>query len=764
MLVKKMKNEVALKVMEALQEEAYKGIVRIDTETMREIGVHPGDIVEIEGGRVSVGIVDRAYPTDVGQSIIRMDGILRRNSKTGLGETVKVRKSDIKEAKAVVIAPAQQGVMIQANPSIFKRGLLGRAVLRGDIVVLGGASRRRSTMTGSPFGEIFDYFEHFEQGFMGSFGLGGLKFLVVETVPAKLPVIITETTEITLSPKKIEVVEEKIPEVNYEDIGGLNEEIRKIRELVELPLRHPNLFERLGIEPPKGVLLHGPPGTGKTMLAKAVANESEATFLSINSTEVMSKFVGEAEKRIRSIFEEAEKNAPAIIFIDEIDAIAIKREESYGEVERRVVAQLLATMDGLKNRGKVIVIGATNRPNALDPALRRPGRFDREIEIGVPDKAGRLSILKIHTRNMPLTDDVKLDQIAAVTHGFVGADLESLCKEAAMNVIRRILPDLKWKEKIPEELLEKLTVTGKDFKEALRLVRPSAMREVLIETPNVKWEDIGGLEELKQELKEAVEWPLKHPEMFARMGIRSPRGILMYGPPGTGKTLVAKAIANESEANFILVKGPELLNKFVGESEKGVRKIFEKARQTAPTIIFFDELDALVPRRGMEFDSKVTERVVNTMLSEMDGLEALADVVVIAATNRPDLIDPALLRPGRFDRLIEIPTPDQKARLEIFKIHTQKMPVGKDVILDKLSMITNGYVGADMEAVCREAALLALRDNLKAKDVKMQYFLDALKRVKPSVEEATAKKYKEAGSALKTARATAIQDYKSYTG
>ncbi len=548
--------EAKLKVMEALQEEAYKGIVRIDAETMHQIGARVGDILEIEGNKKTVGIIDRAYPTDVGQSVIRMDGILRRNAKTGIGETVIVRRSEIKEAKKVTIAPAQENIMVQAPPNVFKRGLLGRAVVKGDVLAIGGTQRRRKTMTGSPFADIFDVFE---QEFMGSFRFGGLKFVVVNTNPKDIAVIITETTELEIKPKAVEEVEEKALDVTYEDIGGLTEEVKKIREMVELPLKHPELFEKLGIEPTRGVLLRGPPGTGKTLLAKAVANESDSYFLLINGPEITSKFYGESEKRIRELFEEAEKNAPSIIFIDEIDAIAPKREETYGEVERRIVAQLLATMDGLKPRGKVVVIGATNRPNSLDPALRRPGRFDREIAIGVPNKEGRLNILKIHTRNMPLTKDVKLKKIAEITHGFVGADVSALCKEAAMNVLRRILPSLKLEDKtvLSGDSLEKLRVTSKDFETALKTVRPSAMREVLIETPTTTWKDIGGLGSLKQELKEAVEWPLKHPTVFKKLGVKPPKGILLYGPPGTGKTLLAKAVANESGSNFILVKGPE---------------------------------------------------------------------------------------------------------------------------------------------------------------------------------------------------------------
>ena len=1229
-----MANEVNLKVMEALQEEAYKGIVRMDSQTMREIGIHPGDIVEIEGNRKTLGIADRAYPTDIGQAVMRMDGIIRRNAKTGIGETVKVRAAEIKEAKNIVIAPVQEGVTIQADPYIFKRGLLGRPILKGDIVALGGAKRRRRTITGSPFEEIFDVFE---QGFMGSFG--ALKFIVVSTNP-KEGVIITEETDITLSPKAVVVSEEKIPDVNYEDIGGLGDEVKKIREMVEIPLKYPELFSRLGIDPPKGVLLYGPPGTGKTLIAKAVATESDAHFILLNGPEVINKFYGEcvasnslvmtngaglttmeeamkdesqkivgldmeeqkikilpitdkydkglqntltiktphneltltptskllkvdnaelkwayvkdlkigdkvaiakrlpqkqeipnlinylkdnnyvrgkelrefldsmplknkeivkilgvsqrkyedwkyrktipawvikklyplaenknldlkllgkgrlpskinekfmyifgllsgdghlrytykgdyvtaiqltskskevvstylkylkevfgidsvksdkkysyvfsssaigtllyklgipksnkahtlevpnwaillpedliasylkglydsdgyihlpksgkqicyysmsekmarglmmlllrfeiqstfrkkkdgthevtisnvesikrfrkiitlnnqfrnnrlskeikvkynkpvyeripvvdyvkkiakehklsglyllrnginpniggytkeqlrkvsnlfklhginenvidklnllaeneilwspikkidesrahvydltvpdnhnfvangfivhnSERRVREIFEEAEKNAPSIIFIDEIDAIAPKREAVHGEVERRVVSSLLTMLDGLKSRGKVVVIAATNRPNSIDPALRRPGRFDREISIAVPGRSAREEILKIHTRNMPLKKDVNLAKLAEITHGFVGADLAALCRESAINVLRKVLPDLKQLDgmgTIPEDLLNKLIIGDKDFKEALKSVRPSALREILIETPNVSWEQIGGLEKIKQELMESIEWPLKKPEMFKRLGIRPTKGVLLYGPPGTGKTLLAKAVAASTESNFILVKGPELLDKFVGESEKGVKRIFEKARQVAPTIIFFDEIDSLAPRRGLGMDgTRVTERVVNTLLAEMDGLEDLTDVLVIAATNRPDIIDPALLRPGRFDSVVLIPPPDIKSREEIFKIHTRNMPLNKNVDIVKLAQQTSGYVGADIESICREAALIALRADINAKEVDKKHFDEAMKKVVPSVEKETMDKYEE---------------------
>src|SRR3989338_5465660 len=756
--------EAQLKVMEALQEEAYKGIVRIDSGTMSHIGARPGDIVEIEGSRKTVAIVDRAYPSDVGQAVIRMDGIVRRNAKTGIGETVKVRAAEIKEAKSVNIAPAQKGVMIQAHPEVFKRGLLGRAVVKGDIVALGGTRRRRRTMSESPLFD--DIFNVFGEDFMGNFGLSSLKFIITDSNP-KEAVIITDSTEIKVSPKAVDVVEESFPDVSYEDIGGLDEEIKKIREMVELPLRHPEIFERLGIEPPKGVLLHGPPGSGKTLLAKAVANETESNFILINGPEIMNKFVGEAEKRIRDIFEEAEKSSPSIIFIDEIDAIAPKREESYSEVERRVVAQLLTTMDGLKSRGKVVVIGATNRVNALDPALRRPGRFDREINIGVPDQKGRLEILKIHTRNMPLEKDVKLKDLAKVTYGFVGADLSALAKEAAMNVVRKIIPDLKLikEQAIPNDLLDKLIITSEDFKYSLKVVRPSALREVLIEKPTITWEDIGGVEEIKQDLKEAVEWPLKHPKAFERLGVRAPRGILLYGPPGTGKTLLAKAVANESDANFILVKGPELISKWVGDSEKGIRKIFERARQASPTIIFFDEIDAIAGRRGLDQGTKVTDRVVNQLLTEIDGLEDLHDVIIIGATNRPDMIDPGLLRPGRIDKIIMTPVPEKKARDKIFAIHTRNMPLAKDINLGKLVDQTENYSGADIENVCREAAILALRENIHAKEVKMKHFEDALKKVRPSLDLDEVRRYKEVEELyLRDARAGKIKETASYLG
>ena len=756
------KSDIKLKVVEALQDDAYKGVARIDTEIMKQLDIRRGDPVLIKGGRETIAIADRAYPADVGEGIIRIDGILRKNAKTGIGDVVTISKADVKEAKKIIIAPAQQGIMVQGDPEGLKRGLLGRPMIKGDIIVLGGVQRRKDLMSddfGDIFGDINDMLG--KMGFGGNFGQGitQIRFVVVSTNPNQ-PVIISENTEVSLSSKAVEV----------------SEEIKKIREMVEIPLKHPELFRKLGIQPPKGVLLHGPPGTGKTLLARAVATESEANFILLNGPEIMSKFYGESEKKIRDIFEEAEKTAPAIIFIDEIDAIAPKREETQGEVERRVVSQILTMMDGLKSRGKVIVIGATNRINSLDPALRRPGRFDREIAINVPGKEGRLSILKIHTRNMPLTKDVNLDELAAVTHGFVGADLEALTKEAAMNVLRKFLPqmNLEKDEEVPQEILEKMIVKQEDFKEALKSVRPSAMREVLVENPNVKWDFVGGLDSIKQELKEAVEWPMQRPESFTRMGIRPSRGILLYGPPGTGKTLLAKAVATESEANFIQVKGPSLLSMWVGKSEEGVRKIFERARQVAPCIIFFDEIDAMAGKRGMDSGTKVTERVLNQLLAEMDGLENLNNVIVIGATNRPDMLDSALLRPGRFDKILLVDAPDEKSREMILKIHTKNMPLGdvkglltdkeRGTLLTELAKETLGYTGADLEAFAREAAMLALRESHDAKVVKKKHFEEALDKVRPSVTKSTLDTYKKIEETFINKARVAIPTSGSYLG
>ncbi|MFA5855863.1 MAG: CDC48 family AAA ATPase [Candidatus Pacearchaeota archaeon] len=843
---------IKLRVAEALQDDAYKGIARIDAEVMKELGIKRGDVITIKGTRETVAIADRAYPADVGENLIRIDGIIRKNARTGVSENVTISRTNIKEAKKVVIAP-QKGVKVQGD---LKPGLLGRAIVKGDVVVLGGVQRRKDMMN-DEFGDMNELFGNLNEMFggMGSFpgfrGLQQIRFIITTLSPAQA-CIITENTEIVLSNKSMEVMEENIPSVTYEDIGGLTDEVKKIREMVEIPLKHPEIFEQLGIEPPKGVLLHGPPGTGKTLLAKAVANESEANFLLLNGPEIMSKFYGESEKKLRDLFEEAEKNAPSIIFIDEIDAIAPKREDASGEVERRVVSQLLTVMDGLQARGKVVVIGATNRPNSIDPALRRPGRFDREVEIRAPDKSGRLQVLKIHTRNMPLVsplkksyilkkisfvkelikslnsdsrftkeenkakntaeelkrnkellerlefyheqfheDEIKnksvfrelpskekeevnsimmegmMEEIAGVTHGFVGADINALAKEAAMVVLRKFLPnlDLKENENIPEDKLKELKVTHKDFQEALKAVRPSAMREVLVETPNIGWNDVGGLDPLKQELMEAVEWPMKYPDSFTRMGIRPPRGILLYGPPGTGKTLLAKAVAKESEANFIQIKGPSLLSMWVGKSEEGVRKVFERARQVSPCIVFFDEVDALASKRGMEQGTKVTERVLNQLLAEMDGIEDLSNVIVIGATNRPDMLDAALLRPGRFDRILLVGTPSKEGREKILEIHTKKMPLAKDVDMKDIIERTEGYVGADLESLVREAAMLALREDINGKEVKMKHFELALKKVSASVSKTDMDRYRKIETEyLRSAKAALERAPSAYLG
>jgi len=958
-----MSEEIKLKVMEAVQDDVGKGLVKIDSNFMKQAGVNTGDIVEINGERVTVATVDRAYPGDIGLNIIRMDGDIRKNARTSIGELVTIKKAEVEPAKKVSIAPAQKGVMIRASPQLFKRSLMNRALRKGDLVSLGRVRRRMDSQNRN----VNDIFSAMEAQF-GGFGFGGIRFMVVDTNPKKDNVVITQDTEIDFNPQAVELKEDVGLSlgVNYEDIGGLGEEIKKVREMIELPLKHPQIFERLGIEPPKGVLLHGPPGTGKTLLAKAVASETNSHFILINGPEVMSKFYGESEANLRKKFDEAEDNAPAIIFLDEIDAIATKREETKGDVEKRVVAQLLGLMDGLKSRGKVIVIAATNMPNVIDPALRRPGRFDREIEIGVPGKEGRLEVLKIHTRNMPLfgtlygdvllktipeeienklkelnkkikqkenkidtnnksiekineilrsqdeqikilnselkeledrkikseesivyqiiekikgleseikeandifnqekekikkfeerinelkeevktieeeikkTDNFKeellkqksklkelaeeikkiddskysliledprrkilenkesqyyeklktlnlmdfivnkarrkgverdLIEIAKVTHGFVGADLNALAKEAAMIVLRRILPDLKKEgieegDTIPEEILKKLMITQKDFIESLKIVRPSAMREVLVETPDVSWDDVGGLEDVKEKLKEAVEWPLKTPEVFKKMGIRPPRGVLLYGPPGTGKTLLAKAVAKESESNFILVNGPSLLSKWVNETPQLIKKIFSKARQTAPTIIFFDEFDSIAARRSSNETNKSSSGMdaINALLTEMDGLESMADVLILAATNRPNIIDPALLRQGRFDRMIFTPVADEEGRKKIFEIYLGKMPIAKDVDINKLAEKTQGYVGADIEGVCREAAMIALRENMKSKEVAMKHFEEALKVVKPSIDKEIEETYKQLEDYFSVARAKQIKAQKA---
>jgi len=711
MVRRERRKEVQLRVAEARQRDIGRKIARLDSRAIRELGLSPGDLVEIIGKRSTLAIVWPPYKEDDGMGLIRIDGEVRRNAGVSVGDYVRVAKANAKPATKIVLAPFESLPFVGDFARIVRSQLLNLPVMKGDIIVI------------------------------PVLGMG-VELKVTSTSPTNA-VIVTENTIVEVSTTPVRRVEE-VSGVTYEDIGGLHEELQRIREMVELPLKHPELFRHLGIDPPKGVILYGPPGCGKTLIAKAIANETGAHFISINGPEIMSKFYGESEARLREVFQEAEQNAPSIIFIDELDAIAPKRGEVTGEVERRVVSQLLTLMDGLKTRGQVIVIGATNRIEAVDPALRRPGRFDREIRIGVPDRNGRKEIFQIHTRRMPLAEDVDLDELADITHGFTGADIAALCREAAMSALRRFLPkiDLE-RETIPAEILEQIKVTREDFTNALRIVQPSALREVILEIPNVRWEDIGDLEQVKQELKEAVEWPLKYPDVFKRLGIRPPRGILLYGPPGTGKTLLAKAVATESEANFISVKGPEVLSKWVGESEKAIREIFRKARETAPCIIFFDELDAIAPRRGMHTDAGVTDRIVNQILTEMDGIQILKGVVVIGATNRPDILDPALLRPGRFDRVIYVPPPDVEGRYQIFQIHTREMPLDDDVDLRRLAEMTEGYTGADIEAVCREAALTAAREDLNIKKVSMRHFVAALEKVKPSITPEQRREYEK---------------------
>ena len=707
-------SQVSLRVAEAQSRDVGRGIARIDPKISSEIGFSAGDVVEIHGKKKTVAIYWPGYQEDYGKGIIRIDGYTRNNAGAGIDEKVDIKKVAAKEAKKITIAPTEP-LRITGGEEYLKRILENRVISRGDIIPLGIMGRR-------------------------------INLMVTGFQPPAAAVIVVPSTQVVLSEKPAKALAMEGPRVMYEDIGGLTNEIKKVREVIELPLRYPELFERLGVEAPKGVLLHGPPGTGKTLLAKAVASETNANFSSISGPEIMSKFYGESEGRLREIFDQAQENAPSIIFIDELDSIAPKREEVTGEVEKRVVSQLLALMDGLQSRGKVVVIGATNRPNALDPALRRPGRFDREIEIGVPNKDGRLQVLQIHTRAMPLADDVDLKRLANVTHGFVGADLEALTKEAALHALRRILPEIDFEaDSVPAEILNKIIVDMNDFQESLREIEPSAMREVLVEVPNVKWTDIGGLAEVKEELQEAIEWPLKYPEIFAYMNTAPPKGVLLYGPPGTGKTLLAKAVANESEANFISIKGPELLSKWVGESEKAVREVFRKARQASPTIIFFDELDSITPVRGGRGDSQVTERMISQILTELDGLEELKDVVVIGATNRIDIVDPALLRPGRFDKLLRVPVPDLEARKDILKIHLEKKPLAEDVKIDQLAEKTEGYTGADLAALCNNASMLVIKEHItksktiekakeKLKDLKinMKDFEKTLEKMKPS--------------------------------
>ena len=729
---KKAANTVTLKVARAHhQSEVGLGRARIDSETRKALRIDVGEIIEVTGKKMTAAKVFRAAHEDEGKGVIRIDGMIRGNAGISIGEKVVVRKAEGQPAKKIVVAPKiPHGKRVrfgQGVEGLFKKGLLNRAVVKGDEIIIPNIA------------------------LMGGF----LPFVVASTTPNGI-VQVGEFTDLSVRTEPIEVTELTRPSVTYEDVGGLEAVLQRIREMIELPLKHPEIFSRLGIDPPKGILLYGPPGTGKTLIARAVANEAGASFFAIQGPEIMSKFYGQSEERLREIFSEAEKNAPSVIFIDELDSIAPKRDEVQGEVERRVVAQLLTLMDGLTSRGNVIVIAATNREDAVDPALRRPGRFDREIEIGAPTSEGRLEILMIHTRGMPL-EDVKLDRIADITHGFVGADLAALARESAMRALRRYLPDIEFGKPIQTEILEKMRVTPQDFQDALREIEPSALREVFVEIPKATWEDVGGLEEVKKAMNESIELPLDDPDSFIRLGIKPPNGILLYGAPGTGKTLVARAIANESKANFISIKGPEIMSKWLGESEKGVRMIFKKAKQVAPSIIFLDEIDAIAPKRGSHHDSGATERVVNQLLTSMDGMDSLDNVFVIAATNRPDILDKALLRPGRFDKLLLIPLPDTGSRRKILEVHTRNMPLER-VDLDMIAEKTEGYVGADLENLCREAGLIALRHKKGANKVTSSNFEEAMKLVRASTDQETANLYESLAKEMVTAISKRAKD------
>ncbi len=713
-----MAETVVLKAQEAPQDDIGRNRARLGPRTRMKLDVEVGDIVKIKGDKETVAKVFRLSSKDEGKGIIRIDGLVRKNAQISIGDKVKVKKVSVEPAEKVVIAPViEEGNRLSFGEGIqsyVKKRLLKRPVLSGDVIVVAGIA------------------------LMG----GRVPFMVISTTPVDMPVEIDKSTEIFVKEEPVSEGEiATATHVTYEDVGGLDEELTRVREMIELPLKHPKLFDRIGIEPPKGVLLHGPPGTGKTWIAKAVANEAGANFFSVQGPEIMSKYYGQSEEKLRERFEEAKEQSPSIIFIDELDSIAPKRDEVKGEVERRVVAQLLTLMDGLTQRGETIVIAATNRVEAIDPALRRPGRFDREIEIGLPDREGRKEIIQIHTRGMPLSDDVDLNQLAERTHGFAGADLESLAKEAAMRALRRYLPEIELDQPVSGEILEKMEVRQSDFDTAIREIEPSSLREILVELPRVSWEDIGGLQELKEKLKDSVQKSLADPETFEDMGISPPKGILLYGPPGTGKTMVAKAIANESNANFISVKGPELLSKWVGESEKAVREVFKKAKQAAPTIVFFDELDALAPERGSSGNDGVTDRVVNQLLTSLDSLGSANDIIVLAATNRPDRIDNALLRAGRFDQRLSISLPDAAEREEIFKVHTKEIPLAEDVDFDALTRKTESYVGADIESICREAGLLAIKK--EKSEVGMDDFREALENIEPSVDEEVLEMYEK---------------------
>jgi transitional endoplasmic reticulum ATPase len=737
--------DITLQVAGARNPDVGKGIVRVSHDVLERLSLGRGGIAELVGKRTTPAIALPPYEEDDGLAIVRLDGLQRANAQVSIGDHIEVRAVEAKPAQKVVVAPAQKNIQLSGPGEALKQTLMRRPVISGDIIST-SVYRQGPDTDGGAFPE--DIFRHFFQ--QRAYGLHEIRLVVTTTSP-RGTVQITNETEVELLPRYVEPEEPRGIDVTYDDIGGLGSTTEQIREMVELPLKHPELFRRLGIDPPKGVLLHGPPGTGKTLLARAVANEADARFFHIAGPEIMGRYYGESEQRIRDVFTEAQQNAPSIIFIDEIDSIAPKREETAGEVERRVVAQLLTLLDGLEPRENVIVIGATNRVDSLDEALRRPGRFDREIIIGVPDSAGRAEILGIHTRGMPLAEDVRLAEIARATYGFVGADLSALTRESAIEALRRHLPQINLdEEEIPSAVLENLVVTHDDFFSALKRIQPSAMREIMIQAPDVGWDDIGGLEQAKRELREGIEDPLRYPESFRRIGIRPAKGFLFYGPPGTGKTLLAKAVAKEAEANFIATKSSDLLSKWYGESEKQVAKLFQRGRQVAPTVVFIDEIDSMAPQRGGGLgEPAVTERVVNTLLSEMDGLEELQGVIVIAATNRPMLLDPALLRPGRFDELVYVPVPDFDGRLKILQIHAANMPLAEDVDLEELARRTERYTGADIENLVRRAGMQSIRENKEASSVPMRMFEQAVTDTRASVTEDMEEEYRKMADMLK---------------
>jgi transitional endoplasmic reticulum ATPase len=705
-------SEIILKIEESPQQHVGRGRAIVDPKIIEDQKWNTGQILELTFNKKTHVKLWPGAPEEYGSGIIKIDGMTRQNIGAGIGDKISLKTVEAVNAEQIVLSPTEK-IAAEGLQEYMIYNYLNHVFTTGDSVSL-------NTQMG-----------------------GRVQFIVTSTKPSK-PVLVTENTVFKLG-AMTKAVDSSVPRITYDELGGLKNEVQKIREMVELPMRHPELFDKIGVEAPKGVLLYGPPGTGKTLLAKAVAGETNAHFISLSGPEIMGKHYGESEERIREIFTQAEENAPSIIFIDEIDSIAPKRDEVSGELEKRIVSQLLTLMDGMKSRGKVVVIAATNRPDSIDPALRRPGRFDREIEIGIPDDEGRFDILSIHTRGMPIDEKVDLKQIAKTTHGFVGADLEVLSKEAAMKSLRRVLPEIDYdEEKISSEILEKIQITSDDFRDALKEVSPSALREVQVQVPNVSWDDVGGLDELKEELKEAVEWPIKYKDAYDYVDVESPKGILLHGPPGTGKTLIAKALAKMTESNFISIKGPELLSKWVGESEKGVREIFRKARQAAPCIIFLDEVDALVPRRGSGgSDSHVTENVVSQILTEIDGLEELNNVLIIGATNRLDIVDEALLRPGRFDRIIKVPNPDEKGRQHIFEIHTKNKPLDSDVKISEIVKLTDDFSGAEIAAVANRAAIAALKryvggksENVKEIKISQQDLIDAVDKVKPRKKEA----------------------------